>query len=551
MNGMKGFLLCAAMLCLALALTAQTPEWQWAVNAGGTGTDWGQFIALDSAGNQYVTGYFEDTSSFGDYTLTSSGDKDIFVAKLDPAGNFLWAVKAGGTGWDEGRGVSVDFAGNAYLTGYFYGTASFGSHTLTSIGMSDIFAAKLDPVGNWLWAVSAGGILEDRGYGIAVDDAGNSFLTGYYDYTASFGTHTLNYIGYSDIFVAKLDPNGIWLGAVSAGGTSTYAFGNAIAVDAAGNTYITGCFEYTASFGDYTLTSSGNADIFAAKLDPDGNWLWVSQAGGTLSESGLCIALDSEGNAFLAGYFLGTASFGNYTLSGPVGFFEGFASKLDPNGNWLWAVNAEGSGYTCGTGFAVDGDGNAWLTGWFEGTASFGTHTITSSGSRDIFATKLDPNGNWLWAVKAGGASGDYGEGIAVDGSGNACLTGRSMGTAIFGPYSITSNGWVDIVAAKLSSGTPVDEDLIPEAAAFSRLYDAYPNPLRPGQTATITSNVAERETGILTVLNLRGQILSRHTLSPGSHQIPLASGNLPSGVYLYQLQTGTCSEVKKLVLLK
>ncbi|MBW6514807.1 MAG: T9SS type A sorting domain-containing protein, partial [Candidatus Syntrophosphaera sp.] len=540
MKGMKGFLLCAGLLILALVLAAQTPQWQWAVGAGGTENDYVQFIAIDSQGNQYVAGAFSGIASFGDHTLTSSGYDDIFVAKLDSAGNWLWAVSAGGISWwDAGSGIDIDGVGNAYLTGEFWGTAIFGTHTLTSSGFNDIFAAKLDPNGNWLWAVSAGGLYIDYGLSIAVDSAGNALLTGNFRYTASFGDHTLPSNGSEggDIFVAKLDHNGNWLWAVKAGGIGADA-GTCIAVDSAGNAFLTGYFEGTASFGPHTLTSSGYEDIFAAKLDPAGNWLWAMSAGGASYDSGVGIAVDSAGNALLTGAFQVTASFGAHTLTSS-GSYDIFAAKLDPTGNWLWAKRAGGALWNAGSGIAVDEDGNAYLTGAFEGNASFGTHTINSSGDRDIFAAKLDPAGNWLWAVRAGGTGYEYGEGIAVDSGGNAFLTGNVfLGPACFGDHTIISSGGYDIFVAKLGSGTPVDEDLIPETSALSRLYDAYPNPLRPGQTAMIKTNVAERETGIFTVLNLRGQVISRHALGPGSHQISFASGNLPSGVYLYQLQT-------------
>ncbi len=116
MKAMKSLILCLVLLCGAVVLRAQTPEWDWAVGAGGTGVDEGLSIAIDSQGNQYVTGSFRGTAAFGNHTLTASGDnwtEDIFAAKLDPAGNWLWAVKAGGIDYDEGNGIAVDGAGNA------------------------------------------------------------------------------------------------------------------------------------------------------------------------------------------------------------------------------------------------------------------------------------------------------------------------------------------------------------------------------------------------------------------------------------------------------
>ncbi|MFO8145372.1 MAG: SBBP repeat-containing protein [Candidatus Syntrophosphaera sp.] len=452
MKGLRSILVITIMLCGASFIQAQNPEWLWAVQAGGTGYNEGQSIAVDSQGNQYVSGKFQGIASFGAHTIYSSGNYDIFAAKLDPDGNWLWAVKAGGTASDAGTGIAVDASGNAYLTGFFYGTAGFGGYTLTSSGNYDIFAAKLDPNGNWLWAVKAGGTSNDNGEGIAVDGSGNAFLTGEFQNTATFGAHTIASSGDQDIFAAKLDPNGNWLWAVKAGGTSN-DFGYGIAMDGSGNAFLTGGFQVTASFGGYNLTSSGVQDIFAAKLDTNGNWLWAVQAGGASNDNGYGIAMDGSGNAWLTGAYYGTASFGPYTFTSSGGF-DIFAARLDTNGNWLWAASAGGISNDNGYGIAVDGSGNAWLTGVYYGTANFGSHTITSSGSYDIFAAKLDPNGNWLWAIKAGGASNDYGYGIAVDGADNAYFTGYFYGTAGFGPFTLTASGNFDIFAAKLEQPT-------------------------------------------------------------------------------------------------
>ncbi len=449
MNKVKGLALCLALVFSVVGLVAQTPQWQWAVRAGGTGEDLGYNIATDSQGNQYVTGVFSGTASFGPYTLNSSGPSDIFAAKLDPNGNILWAVRAGGTNDDYGWGIAVDGAGNTYLTGCFEGSSAFGPYTLTSNGDWDFFAAKMDPNGNFLWAVRAGGESSDGCYGIVVDGAGNTYLTGCFEGSSAFGPYTLTSSGSSDIFAAKLDPTGNWLWAVRAGGTgSDYGFD--IALDNQGNQYVTGVFSGTASFGPYTLNSSGEHDIFAAKLDPNSNFLWAVRAGGTNDDYGWGIAVDESGNTYLTGNFYGSVVFGPYTLTSS-GSKDIFAAKLDPNGNWLWAVRAGGTDHDYGRGIAVDGAGNAYLTGNLYDSAAFGPYTLTSSGNSDIFAAKLDTNGNWLWVVRAGGGGVDIGIGIAVDGSGNAYLTGYFEGSAAFSPYTLTSSGSYDIFAAKLT----------------------------------------------------------------------------------------------------
>jgi molybdopterin-binding protein len=362
-------------------------NWLWASQAGGSGSDEGYEITLDDAGNSYVTGYFEGTATFDSYSLTSSGYSDIFVAKMDTDGNWLWASQAGGNSDDEGYGITVDDSGNSYVTGYFEGTATFGAYSLTSSGYSDIFVAKMDAGGNWLWAFQAGGSDDDHGKGITIDDAGNSYVTGYFCGIATFGSHSLTSTGESNIFIAKTDADGNWLWANRAG-SNTDNYGRSIIVDNAGNSYTIGDFEGTATFGTYTLYSNQCSDIFVSKIDTDGNWLWVSQAGGNSYDEGNSIALDDAGNSYVTGCFSETAMFGSHTITSN-GYFDIFVAKIDDSGNWLWAIQASGTYEDSGYGITIDDVGNYYVTGAFEGTATFGSYSIYSNGETDIFVAKL------------------------------------------------------------------------------------------------------------------------------------------------------------------
>jgi len=357
----------------------QDGNWLWVIQVGGTISDTANSIALDSSDNAWVTGYYGNQATFGDHTLIGGG---CFVAKLAPSGNWLWAIKVEGTGNSIGRGIALDGSGNAWVTGQFTRTATFGDHTLTASGniWSDTFVAKLDPSGNWLWAVKAGGTDFDWVTRIAVDGSGNAWVTGYFDGTSTFGSHTLTAIRFDDIFVAKLDSSGNWLWAVQAGGMYSDR-GSGIAVDEVGNAYVTGYYENQASFGNHTLTGVGG---FTAKLDPSGNWLWAVQAGAT----GFDITLDGTGKAYVTGAFYLTATFGNYTLT-TSGNDDVFVAKLDSSGNWLWAVKAGGTESDYGYDIALDGAGNACVIGCFRGIVFFGSHILISSGYYDIFVAKL------------------------------------------------------------------------------------------------------------------------------------------------------------------
>ena len=297
------------LLIIALSLWFSLPMSQalwaqdllWAKRAGGTNTENALGIAVDGAGNSYVTGIFGSFSSatFGpgetnETTLTSAGFEDIFVAKYDASGALVWAKRAGGTGLDVGVGIAVDGSGNSYVTGFFRDSATFGpgetnETTLTSAGdgLGTIFVAKYDASGDLVWAKRAGG-RQDSGNGIALDGSGNSYVTGSFADSAIFGPGetnetTLTSAGIFNIFVAKYDASGDLVWAKRAGGSS-FDLGIGIAVDGARNSYVTGLFGGSATFGlgetnQTTLTSAGSGDIFVAKYDASGDLVWANRAG--------------------------------------------------------------------------------------------------------------------------------------------------------------------------------------------------------------------------------------------------------------------------------
>jgi hypothetical protein len=406
----------------------------WEVRrAGGNSNDEGRGIAVDSSGNAYITGYFQGAALFGATTLTSAGSYDTYIAKVDIWGNFLWAKSAGGSSDDVGNGIAVDSSGNAYITGRFQGTSLFGATTLSSAGNSDIYVAKVDSGGNFLWAKRVGGINSD----LAVDSSGNAYITGSLSGTALFGATTLTSAGGFDTYIAKVDSGGNFIWAKRAGGTSD-DYGRGIALDSSGNAYITGSFQGTALYGATTLTSSGSYDTYIAKVDSVGNFLWAKSAGGSSDDVGVGIALDSSGNAYITGYFSGTAVFGATTLTS-AGDRDIYVAKLDIGGNFLWAKRAGGISWDSGNGIAVDSSGNTYITGYFNGIAVFGATTLISAGGDDTYIAKVDIGGNFLWAKRAGGTSSDRGSDIALDSSGNAYITGWFEGTAVFGATTLTS----------------------------------------------------------------------------------------------------------------
>jgi hypothetical protein len=423
-----------------------------------------QSITRDGSGNVYVTGYFSGTVDFdpgvGTANLTVEGSSDIFLAKYDASGNYVWANRMGGTDADRGLYLAMDGSGNVLLTGYFSGTVDFdpgaGTANLTSAGGNDIFLAKYNASGSYVWAKAMGGTGTDQGLSLALDGSGNVLLTGYFRNTVDFNPSTtvaadLMSTGNDDIFLAKYDASGNYVWANSMGGASGTDRGLSLALDGSGNVLLTGYFSGTAAI-DFNpgadtanLRGAGGNDIFLAKYDASGNYVWAKRMGGTGADQGLSLAVDGSGNVLLTGYFNRTVDFNpgttptaNLTSSGSGD--DIFLAKYDASGNYVWANSMGGaSGTDRGLSLALDGSGNVQLTGYFTGMADFDPSTtltadLTSAGGNDIFLAKYNASGSYVWAKRMGGTGTDQGLSLAPDGSGNVLLTGIFRNTVDFDP---------------------------------------------------------------------------------------------------------------------
>lgn len=373
------------------------------------------------------------------------------VVKAQEDAFFAWAKNMGGSDWDSGGDIAVDPIGNVYTTGFFRNTADFdpgaGTLNLTSAGRIDIFITKQDQDGNLLWAVSLGSTDFDRGFGIAVDGDGNVYSTGYFLGTVDFdpGTGTVNLSSsQSGIYILKLDTNGnfIWAKSIGASGSN---YGRAIAVDNTQNVYVAGEFKFTVDFdpgpGVSNLTQTGsNGDVFILKLDAAGDFEWAKSHGGTSDDVARSIKADAVGNVYTTGGFYGTVDFDpgvgvfNLTSSGSS---EGFISKLDINGDLVWAKPIGSTGNDIVQSLALDASGNVYATGEFYQTVDFdpgaGIFNLTAQQS-DAFIVKLNSTGDFVWAKNVGGSSLDATYTIDVDTDGSVYCGGRFYNTVDFDP---------------------------------------------------------------------------------------------------------------------
>jgi len=369
----------------------------WAASAAGLDLDAPRSIAVDASGNAYITGnFYSPTLTFGSYTLTNSG-VHLFLAKFDSNGNVAWAKSAGGTAAEYATSVAVDSFGNPYLTGYADNSIiTFDTINLVNTG---VFIVKYDFNGNALWAHTAGGGTGTNydAESIAVDASGNAYIEGNYDGTMIFGSITLSSAGLYDVFLAKYNVNGAVQWARSAGGAN-YEYANSNAVDLLGNSYITGYFmDSLTIIGNDTLVYKGVDDIFLAKYDASGNVLWATSAGDTYLEHAISVTADTMGNSYIAGFFNdSTFTIGSTTLvNASRGHDESFVAKYDPNGNVLWAKSASGMDSDEANSVATDALGNVYLAGSFiSPTLTLGSIVLTNANPSaiypDLFLAKLD-----------------------------------------------------------------------------------------------------------------------------------------------------------------
>ena len=463
-----GVILSLAIFLLCSFSLFSQPVYSWASRIGGNGfgnDDAGNSIALDASGNVYITGYFSGINvdfdpGAGVQPLSSKGNKDTFVAKYNSSGAYVWAFSIGGFDGgfndafsnDQGKSIAVDGSGNVYITGFF-GVAggisadfdpSGATNNITSNGSIDIFCAKYNSSGAYVWAFDIGSSGNDEGASVAVDVSGNVFIGGYYSGTADFdpsGTiqNLVSPSSTSEGFFAKYNSSGNYIWAKRVGSNSGDRV-NGIAINSAGtNVYITGYYQDVIDMdpdaGTQNLTYGPGdlADMFFAKYDVNGAYVWAkSTVGNNTWSQGNGITTDASGNVYVTGYFQLTVDFdpdaGVQNVSA-VSANDIFFAKYNSNGAYAWAkdVGGVGNNNDYGNSIVVHPNGNVFVTGGYN-----------DSG---IFLGRYDANGNLICKAAMGACEGTtQGNGIAVDANGNVVVTGSFNATVDFDPGAGTQN---------------------------------------------------------------------------------------------------------------
>jgi len=484
-------------------------------------------VAVDAAGNIFVAGN-TTCSNLPQATNASYGGSnnahDAFVAKLTSSGSLLWVTYLGGSGNDGASGISVDVADNTVVVTGNTTSSDFAGATGTLSGTSDAFVAKVDgTTGAQLWATYVGGSGSDSGSDVAVDSAGNAFVTGCTS-SSDLPLATNAYHGSDDGFVAEVNAGGALVWTTYVGGSS---YG--IALDTSGNILVSGntlSSNFQGANNLYNpIDGNGSSTTFVAKLNSAGALVWATYVNN--ADDGMDIAVDGAGNALVVG--------SEDLVCGTTANEQVSVSKISSTGALAWTTYLGGSGFDYADGIAVDGAGNALVTGMTQSSDFVGTNNSYSGGvgsiPEDAFIAKVSSAGSLCWANYLGGTGNDMGTGIAIDGAGNAVVTGFTTSTDFTGASNQWAGGIQDAYILKFA----------PPAWAYST-YTTSPN-AKINDVSTVTSSITVAASYPIVDVNVSVTIthpsdsdLSLALVAPDGTKVPLVNAATISGANL----TGT-----------
>jgi hypothetical protein len=451
----------------------QNRDWLWARGSSGAKPQEGNAIAADSAGNAYITGYFQgDSITFDSITLYNQGNSNMFVAKYSPTGNLLWATCAtpSSHGIIQANSIATDANGNVFVTGFYQGDSiGFGGTILDGsvLGYWCSYIIKYNTSGNIVWVKTGIGTGNISSYSIAIDLNGNAYITGYFDAdTITLGSTVLLHqspLNADAFFIIKYDSSGNVLWAkTNQAGTNGEVWGTAVTTDKMGNAGVTGLFDAgTAIFDNDTLNSPAEQSIFTLKYDTSGNVLWARSAASTDAWT-VGIAADGNNNIYICGTILAASiTFDNIIINDSTNYTVCFIAKYDAAGNLRWAKGETGGNViSAGYNVATDVDNNVYFTGAFAGNSitfdATSLRTISPLSPNDvepIFIVLFDPSGNVLCA-SALPSGGDDKYGFCINQRGEAYV-GADFADIIFivggDTWLLTGPGDENIYVAKFS----------------------------------------------------------------------------------------------------
>lgn len=361
----------------------------WSRQFGDAGTHIVKAVAVDTAGHIYVVGDFASAIDLGEGPLPSTGERDIFVAKLDADGSLIWGNHFGDAADQSAAGIAVGADEGVVITGMFEGVLDFGGNPLASAGNDDAFVVKLGPSGEHVWSARFGNSNSDQGgASVAVDMAGDVVVTGGFLGMIDIGG-AIDSKGKSDAFTAKLDgSNGDVIWGKAIGSASGAEAGRYVGALSSGELLVVGGFDDSLSVVGEPLETAGGVDIFVLKLTPSGDPVWIKSFGSSLSEIPFGAAVRPNGNIVLGGVYSTLIDFGGGPLLS-LGNEDIFLAQIDQDGNHIWSRRYGGKAELgLFSSVAFGAPGIAFAAGWFKGAIDLGGGPLMSTGDGAIFLAK-------------------------------------------------------------------------------------------------------------------------------------------------------------------
>lgn len=364
----------------------------WAIQFGGAGKQDAYAVTVDRLSNIYVAGGFAGTTKFGSITKVSNGGFDIFVAKLSPDGAVVWVRTYGAAKDDYVLGLATTSDNEVLATGAFEVEESFGTAVVKRPKNADAFLMRMKPNGDTAWVETFGGLGNDQGVAVAVNDKDQIAFQGIFTSRINVGGTEIflqdDLPGTHSVFLTLRSSSGAHVWSVGMGGGEDLS--GRVTFDGKGHLISSGTFTDVGDFGNQTLKAKGTADSFVARISPTGNFEWVRHFGGPMGSFGYGV-IANETSVFFAGSFWQSSSFDGINLAGPLR--EGVLAKLDLcTGNVVWSKSFGGAGVDEGYALAFDPAGKVVMVGTYEGQMSFGNKmTAVDVGVGEIFMSTSAP----------------------------------------------------------------------------------------------------------------------------------------------------------------
>ena len=553
---MKNFLQCFIVLIIFSSTTiAQNSYLDWFFHGGGGSNEVARDVYVDNFGYIYFVSEVTDTTVFPDTTFVANF-ADVCLTKLNPAGEIVWIRLMGGTGLDRGLDIKTDDNDDIIVTGFFSGTASFGTTTLISSGYTDVFVAKYNPNGVFQWVVQGAGPDHDEGLCIAVDDLNNIYAGGYFETSLQIGSFNLSTTSNATMFYTKISSNGTVLWAEQAVMVDYgESFAESICFDGF-DIVLTGHFDNAMIFdGDTLYSYDDSEDVFIAKIDITGTKVWLKQAGGDYDDGGSAIIADDFGNIFLAGYFSHTANFGTFQFTSTDNNSDVFISGLDVNGNFTWADHGSGPGYDYPTSISYNPANGISVCGVTTGGFSIGSSTFVGDATDDIFIANYFNTGILKNVIYTGGLGEERVFDVYLDDNNSGFIVGSFSGSMEISDTTIIAlTTSTDLYIAKLNMNNISDvEDYTNELLLNKfELSQNYPNPFNPA--TKIKYQIPELSFINIKVYDVLGNevaTLVKDEKPAGEYEVEFKGDGLTSGIYFYQLKAGKFIQTKKMLLIK